>query len=72
MSRFFVYYPMALTHGPFEPTPRSEIWSENRHDSGVKYFKDMVEYMDVVIGRIVDKLDELGLRENTLPFVYRR
>ena len=26
----------------------------------------MVEYMDVVIGRIVDKLDELGLRENTL------
>lgn len=63
---FFVYYPMALTHGPFEPTPHSEIWSENRHDSGVKYFKDMVEYMDVVIGRIVDKLDELGLREDTL------
>jgi len=63
---FFVYYPMALTHGPFEPTPDSEIWSENRHDSGVKYFKDMVEYMDVVIGRIVDKVDELGLRENTL------
>jgi arylsulfatase A len=26
----------------------------------------MVEYMDVVIGRLVDKLEELGLRENTL------
>ncbi|MCZ6636202.1 MAG: sulfatase-like hydrolase/transferase [bacterium] len=63
---FFVYYPMALTHGPFQPTPNSEIWSQNRHDNGVQYFKDMVEYMDVVIGRIVDKLDELNLRENTL------
>ena len=63
---FFVYYPMALTHGPFEPTPHSAIWPENRHDSGAKYFADMVEYMDVVIGRIVDKLDALGLRENTL------
>lgn len=63
---FFVYYPMALTHGPFQPTPHSDDWPEQRHAKGPQYFKDMVEYMDVVIGRIVDKLDELGLREDTL------
>ncbi len=63
---FFVYYPMALTHGPFQPTPHSDDWPENRHASDPKYFKDMVEYMDVVIGRIIDKLEELKLRENTL------
>ncbi|MBT4136462.1 MAG: sulfatase-like hydrolase/transferase [Candidatus Latescibacteria bacterium] len=63
---FFVYYPMALTHGPFQPTPHSDVWPEKRHDNGVAYFKDMVEYMDVVIGRIVKKLDDLEIRENTL------
>jgi len=63
---FFVYYPMALTHGPFQPTPHSPEWSDQRHANDPKYFKDMVEYMDVVIGRIVDKLDALNLREETL------
>ena len=31
-----------------------------------KFYKDMVEYHDKVIGRVVDKLDELGQREDTL------
>lgn len=65
---FFVYYPMALTHGPFNPTPQSADWAEgNRLRSNPKdYFGDMVEYMDKCVGRVVSKLDELGLRENTL------
>jgi arylsulfatase A-like enzyme len=63
---FFVYYPMVLTHGPFQPTPHSGDWEANRHRNNRAYFGDMVEYMDTVIGRIVQKLDELGLRENTL------
>jgi len=63
---FFVYYPMALTHGPFQPTPHSEDWNKDRHRKGIQYFGDMVEYMDTLVGRIVRKLDELGLRENTL------
>ncbi len=61
---FFIYFPMALTHGPFEPTPDSEGWGRNMKDR--KYYVDMVAYMDKIIGRIVRKLDELGLRENTL------
>ena len=27
---FFVYWPMALTHGPFEPTPDSPEWDAFR------------------------------------------
>lgn len=68
---FFVYYPMALTHPPFNPTPHSEDWnSGDRLRNDRKYFKDMVEYMDVIVGRIVSKIDELGLRENTLILFY--
>ncbi|MBS11389.1 MAG: arylsulfatase A [Gemmatimonadetes bacterium] len=63
---FFIYYPMALTHGPFMPTPDSPGWEEDRHRNDVGNFKDMVEYMDKLIGYILDGLDELGLRDDTL------
>jgi arylsulfatase A len=63
---FFVYYPMILTHAPFSPTPDSEEWDGDRYKKDKKFFRDMVEYMDKSVGRIVDQLDELGLRENTL------
>jgi len=69
---FFVYYPMALTHGPFNPTPHSEVWEAGDRlvSDDEKYFPGMVEYMDAVVGRIVGKLDELGLRENTLVIFF--
>jgi arylsulfatase A len=68
---FFAYYSMALTHGPFNPTPRSKEWAAgDRLENNTKYFGDMVEYMDEVIGRIVAKLDDLGLRERTLVLFY--
>lgn len=63
---FFVYYPMVLVHSPFVPTPDSQDWSKNKHKNDRKYFSDMVTYMDKIVGRIVGKVDELGLRENTL------
>ncbi len=63
---FFVYYPMVLTHAPFEPTPDSEEWKTKVYRNNKKNFADMVAYMDKIIGRIIRKLDELGLRENTL------
>jgi len=63
---FFVYYPMALVHGPFVPTPDSADWVQATHKRDKKYFADMVAYMDKVVGRIVRRLGELGLRENTL------
>ncbi|MFT5303272.1 MAG: arylsulfatase A, partial [Mariniblastus sp.] len=67
---FFVYYPMILTHSPFVPTPDSVDWKlkdENREP--IEHFREMVNYMDKVIGKIVNKLDETGLRDNTLIIV---
>ena len=68
---FFLYYPMILPHWPFEPTPDNADW--NPKAKGVlkgqgrkKYFADMVAYTDKMVGRLVAKLEELGLRENTL------
>jgi arylsulfatase A len=72
---FLVYYPMALTHRPFVPTPDSDNYDEffipgngNAHStkSEVKYFKDEVEYMDKIVGQIIDKTHQLGIGENTL------
>jgi len=63
---FFLYFPMVLVHDPFVPTPDSEDWSQKNHKNSTKYFTDMVSYMDKIAGRIVDKLEALGLREKTL------
>ena len=62
---FLAYYPMALTHGPFDPTPSSESREEK---NGQKNFEDMVSYMDFLVGRLVDALDGLGLKEETVIF----
>jgi arylsulfatase A len=67
---FFLYYPMILTHGPYQPTPDSDTWDPKAMGEGVnhdpKHFGHMVEYMDKLIGRLTAKLEELGLREKTL------
>ncbi|MHC4624141.1 MAG: sulfatase-like hydrolase/transferase [Planctomycetota bacterium] len=63
---FLVYYPMALVHDPFVPVPDSPDWPQAAHRGDNEYFAEMVAYMDKIVGRIVGKLDELGLRENTL------
>jgi arylsulfatase A len=67
---FFLYYPMMLTHAPYQSTPDSADWNPRaRGEKGgrdEKHFGDMVAYMDKMIGRLVAKLDELGIRDETL------
>ena len=67
---FLLYYPMILTHDPFQPTPDSSNWDPKavgeRVNRDVKHFADMTAYMDKMIGRLDAKLGELGIRENTL------
>ncbi|MEM7232886.1 MAG: sulfatase-like hydrolase/transferase [Planctomycetota bacterium] len=70
---FFVYFPMALTHWPFVPTPDSPPGGSRersgRYDGrpgGTEYFDDMIAYMDKVIGRIVKTVDDVGVRDRTL------
>jgi arylsulfatase A len=67
---FLVYYPMILVHNPFVPTPDSSDWEKtDRKRAALEHFRDMVHYMDKAIGKIVAKLEETGLRENTLLIV---
>lgn len=68
---FLVYYPMILTHCPFEPTPDSKDWDPKSKGSPTykgkaQYFGDMVLYMDKIVGKLLKTLDETGTRENTL------
>jgi len=57
---------MVLTHDPFSPSPDHPDWNVNKFAKDTTYFADMVNYMDKVVGRIVKKLDDLNLRENTI------
>ncbi len=71
---FFLYYPMMLTHDPYDATPDSEDYLEAKSGKGkgkgvAGHFPDMVAYTDKLIGKLVAKLDELKLRENTLLLI---
>ena len=65
---FFIYYPMLLVHSPFVPTPDSPEWQliETRSQKNNRFFIDMVEYMDKIIGKIKHELENQGIAENTL------
>lgn len=67
---FLLYYPMMLTHDPFQPTPDSPDWDPKAIGEkvlrDVKHFADMTTYLDRMVGNIDAKLTELGIRENTL------
>ena len=65
---FFLYYPMLLVHDPFVPTPDSKEWNnpDFRYKKNNIFFKDMVEYMDKIVGKIVQELKNQGVEDNTL------
>ena len=72
---FLVYYPMILTHCPFDPTPDSTDLDPKRLGSTTykgdrndpqRHFRDMVAYADKAVGQIVSQLGKSGVRDNTL------
>ena len=72
---FLVYYPMILTHCPFDPTPDSVDWDPKRLGSTTykgdlndpqRHFCDMVAFADKLVGQIVAQLESSGVRDNTL------
>ena len=68
-GKFLAYYPMALVHDPFPPTPDSKSWKTDpagHHKSDTLNFRDMVTYSDKNVGKIVQKLKDLGIYENTI------
>ncbi len=58
-----VYYPMTLTHRPWVPTPDEP---GARSGKKINMHKAMVRYTDKLVGRLVEALDELGIRERTI------
>ncbi len=56
-----LYYPMVITHGPLVRTPHEPFASEK-----MQKHKAMVRYTDYLVGRLVKKLDDLGIRERTI------
>ncbi|MDZ8119150.1 sulfatase-like hydrolase/transferase [Pontiella agarivorans] len=65
---FLLYYPMTLVHKPFQPTPDSADWNPNGDPwlNDEKYFSDMINYMDKLVGQLIATVEQLGLSENTL------
>lgn len=52
---------------PSNKTLGGRTWDELENwPDDARYYKDMVEYHDKLIGKVVDRLEELGQRENTL------
>ncbi len=73
---FFLYYPMVLIHSEHRPTPDStdrelfDTMPEGHKDfNSLTYITDMISYADKMTGRVIDKLEELNLREDTLIVV---
>jgi len=59
---FFMYYPMALVHSPFVPTPETLDREQDKQAN----FADMMVKMDAIVGDLIDGVDALGLGEDTL------
>lgn len=58
---FFVYYPMSHIHGPIVRTPDSQPGADKE-----QLYADNIEYMDKLVGKLVEELDRQHLRDKTL------
>lgn len=57
---FFLYYPTLAVHGPLVPT------DEYLGKSGIGLYGDFVLQVDGFIGKLMEKLDEKGIADNTI------
>ena len=58
---FFLYYPMCMIHKPFTPTP-----AEPTVSGKLNKFRAMIRYTDSLIGRLMESLEVIGVRDNTV------
>ena len=58
---FFIYYPMSHIHTPIVRTPDSKPGA-TKH----QLYSDNLQYMDKLVGRLIEELDRQHLREKTL------
>ncbi|MEC8778194.1 MAG: sulfatase-like hydrolase/transferase, partial [Verrucomicrobiota bacterium] len=62
---FLIYYPMLLAHGPYASTPHNQ---DSTPDEKEGLYAGNVTYLDHLVGKIINSIDELGLRKNTIVF----
>lgn len=70
---FFVYLPYYAVHTPLQTTDELASHYDDRvdpSDRNNKQFAGMVEGVDRSLGQLVDKLDELGLTDDTAIFFF--
>ena len=56
-----LYFPMALTHGPLVTTP-----DKPQVAGKMPTHRAMVEYTDKLMGKLVQTIDEVGIRDRTI------
>jgi arylsulfatase A-like enzyme len=60
---FLFYYPMLLTHGPFGSTPFN---NNNPPAEKPEPYAGCVTYMDHLVGKLTNAVDEAGIAERTM------
>ena len=67
---FLAYYPMNLVHSPLVSPPGLEALAVRNYPqdlgSDERKFGHMITYMDAIVGKFLDKIQELDLEEDTL------
>ena len=65
---FFLYYSLSHVHGDILPTPDSAPApaKEGKSERRRRLYRDNVAYMDKLVGKLVDELDRLKLRDGTV------
>ena len=63
---FFIYYPMALVHSPYWPTPDDQPSDDEKGVHAKSNWQSNVQYTDKIVGELIGALDEMGKRDNTL------
>lgn len=67
---FLAYYPMNLIHGPIVEPPALKELARSRYPSDLPVKEQrighMITYMDMLVGKFIDKVREIGQEDNTL------
>ena len=71
---FLAYYPMVGPHGTREGNSTCPIYGEpgdlgskkNKGEEADKRFRAMNDYIDILVGRIQKKIEDLGIADNTI------
>ncbi len=64
---FFLYFPQYAVHAPFNSDPRfADHYKGSGKPANAQAFATLIEGMDKSLGDVINRLEELGVAENTL------